>query len=471
MHSLTRLGTRLGRLLTLALLPGMAMATPTISEQEAYDIGKEAYYYLYPLITTELTRRVATNLAPNTRPGFGPANSFAHVRAFPPADFKTVVRPNYDTLYSSAWLDLSAGPMIVSTPDTAGRYYMLALIDMWTDVFAAPGKRTSGTEARDWAVVPPGWSGHLPDGVLRIDAPTLGVWAVVRTQTNGTADYPAVRQLQDGFKVTPLTRWGKPAKPISVTPNPAVDMKTPPMHQVNALSAAAYFALGSQLMQQHPAHASDWSQLARLARIGFVPGHPFDLNRAPPVVQRALARVPKAAVRAMHEKYMFGLSSVVNGWQMKTEAIGVYGNAYLKRAAMAMYGLGVNPPEEALYPQAVSDAEGKPLQGGERYVLHFDQEQMPPADAFWSLTAYDAEGFAIPNSLNRFALGDRDALQFNTDGSLDIHIQPDAPEASKTSNWLPSAQTGVFNLTMRLYAPKPQALDGRWTMPAIRRLP
>ncbi|MBX3385209.1 MAG: DUF1254 domain-containing protein [Phycisphaeraceae bacterium] len=443
-----------------------AAATTTVTEEEAYQIGLEAYFYFYPLLSMEVTRRVSANVPAGERPGLGPMNRFHHMREFPPADFREVVRPNFDTLYSSAWLDLTAEPVIITAAPTNGRYYLLPMLDMWSNVFASPGKRTSGTGAGLWAVVPPDWSGPLPEGVEHIEAPTRHVWVIGRTQTNGPADYEAVHRVQDGFEITPLSQWSRKTEQRPPSPDPTVDTKTPPLVQVNTMPAARYFTLGAELMRLHPPQTTDWSILTRMARLGITPGE-FDFAKAPPAVRAGLERASADGLRHMKEK-LPTLARVTNGWQMNTDTMGVYGNAYLKRAIVAMAGLGANQPEDAIYPLCVADADGKPLTGDNRYVLRFTKEQLPPVDAFWSLTMYDAEGFQVANPLNRFAIGDRDALKFNPDGSLDLYIQHANPGPDKESNWLPSPASGPLGLTMRLYAPRPEALDGRWNPPAVR---
>lgn len=438
-----------------------------IDEQQAYEIGIEAYTYLYPLVVMDATRRQAVNVEAGKAFGRGPMNTFTHVPAFPPADFRDVVRPNFDTLYSIAWLDLTKEPMVVAVPDTQDRYYMLPMLDMWSDVFACPGKRTTGTGAGRFAVVPPGWQGRLPEGVQRIDAPTPYVWIIGRTQTNGEKDYGAVHQVQAGYTTTSLSQLGKTPQPVRATIDPTVDMKTPPMTQVDGMDAGKFFGYAAELLKVNPPHITDQPIVARMRQIGIEPGQSFDLGKADLAVKRALERAAPDALKAMRAKIPT-LARVVNGWQMNTDTMGVYGNYYLKRAIVALVGLGANLPEDAVYPLNIGDADGNPLNGANQYVLHFAQNEIPPAQAFWSVTLYDEHGFPTANDLKRNSIGDRDALKFNADGSVDLYIQHASPGAEKESNWLP-APAGDFNLTMRVYSPKSEVTDGRWAPPAVTK--
>lgn len=428
----------------------------------------DAYVYFYPLVMMDVTRRVSINLPPGERPGYGPMNAFHHLRQLPPAEYRGVVRFNFDTLYSPVWLDLTQEPMIVTVPETAGRYYLLPMLDMWTDVFATPGTRTTGARAGNFAVVPRGWSGGLPDGVEPIEAPTPYAWVIGRTQTSGPRDYPAVNAVQDGFRVTPLSRWGGDPEAPSGGVDPAVDTETPPLEQVNAMPASRFFPYAAELMKLHPPHITDWSMVARLGRLGIVPGASFDHDAAPSAVRASLESAVTDGLRLMQETYPT-IARVANGWQMNTETMGVYGNHYLKRAVVAMVALGANPPEDAVYPFNIGDADGNPLDGAHQYVLHFDRDELPPVDAFWSVTMYDAEGFQVANPLGRFALGDRDPLRYNADGSLDLYLQHDSPGPGREPNWLPAPASGTLGVTMRLYAPQREVLTGRWNPPAIQR--
>ncbi len=437
-------------------------------EPEAAEIAVETYFYTYPLVLMDLTRRQFTNVVPGIEYR-APMNSFVHVRSFPSAEDREVVRPNFDTLYSLAWLDIADEPMILSVPDTEGRYYMLPLLDMWTDVFANPGSRSTGTGAGHFAIALQGWTGQLPAGVARIDAPTPHIWILGRTQTNGPSDFEAVHAVQEAYALTPLSSWGKQGVAVEASSDSNLDMETPPMVQVAAMSAEDYFFYAAELMKLQPAHITDQAMVARMARIGLVPGESFDLDELQPAVRQALQHAPAIALELMQTRQdAFG--TLANGWLISTSGMGVYGNDYFKRAMIALVGLGANPPEDAVYPMNVADSDGEPLRGDQRYVLHFDADELPPVDAFWSVTMYDVEGYPVANAPDRFALGDRDELRFNADGSLDLYMQHESPGEDKESNWLPSPAGGVLGVTMRLYAPRREVLDGTWVPPAIRRV-
>lgn len=432
------------------------------------ELAVEAYAFAYPLVLMDVTRRQMTNVRPGERAGRGPMDSFTHVRTYPAADFRDVVRPNFDTLYSMAWLDLRSEPRIITAPDTGGRYYMLPMLDMWTDVFAVPGARTTGTAAGAFALTPPGWTGNLPDGVATIEAPTLFVWIVGRTQTNGPADYDAVHEVQDGYTVTPLSAWGKgewqPPAPI----DPTVEGDTEPLRQVAGMDGRTFFTYASELMRLHSPHHSDWSQLARIARIGLVAGKPLDWDALPTEVRQALDAAPPTCVQRLNAQGP-RMGAFVSGWLVLRETMGVYGNSYNKRAWTALVGLGALEARDAIYPVLLVDGDGQPLNGANDYVLHFDADGLPPAGAFWSVTMYDSEGFHVANEVDRFAIGDRDPLVYNPDGSLDLYIQRSNPGAHRIANWLPST-AGQLGITMRIYDPEPPVIDGSWSPPPIRRL-
>ena len=444
-----------------------AQAQGAITEQEAHTIGMDAYLYFYPLISMDVTRRQLTNIAPGKEIGKGPMNMFINAPEYPPADFKGVVRANFDTLYSLTWVDLTKEPMVVSAPDTGGRYYLLPMLDMWSDVFASPGWRTTGTQPGNFLLTPPGWSGNVPAGMTRISAPTPYAWIIGRTKTDGPPDYDAVHKIQAGYKITPLSQWGKPPRPVTVSVDPTVDMKTPPKAQVDTMPAGKFFAYAAELLKVNPPHVTDQPMIARLKRVGFEVGKSFDLDKADPTVRKAFESAPGEAQQIMAWKVPT-VARVVNGWSMNTDTMGVYGNYYLKRAIVAQVGLGANLPEDAIYPLNLADDAGKPLDGANKYTLHFEKDGTPPAQAFWSITLYDSDGFQVGNALNRFAVSSWMPFKYNADGSLDLYFQNENPGADKAANWLP-APKGPFNLTMRIYAPRSEALTGKWSPPPVVR--
>ena len=374
----------LGLLATVVAAPRAIAQAPAISEAEAGSIATDAYLYFYPLVTMDLTRKQLTNLKAGSGMG-GPANTFDNIPAFPTADMRAVVRPNFDTLYSSGWVDLTREPMVISVPDTGGRYYLIPMLDMWTDVFASPGWRTTGTKAANFLLTPPGWNGKVPAGVTRINAPTPHVWIIGRTKTDGPADYAAVHAIQKGFKITPLSGWGKPPVAVKQTIDPTVDVKTPPKKQVDTMTGDKFFAYAAELLKVNPPHVTDEPIIARLKRIGFEAGKSFETARLDPSVRKAIDDAPAQAQKLMEWK-LPTLARVVNGWSMNTDTMGVYGNYYLKRAMIAQAGFGANLPEDAIYPLNLGDENGKPLDGANKYIIRFTKEDAPPVEAlarFW----------------------------------------------------------------------------------------
>lgn len=457
-------------LLSTALM--LATSVPVFAQadmtpEEIQEIARDAYIYAYPLVIMQITRDVATNVAKPT--GLrGPVNQFAHARAFPDHTFTDVVRPNADTLYSALTFDVSKEPLLIEIPEAGDRYYMLTMQDWWTDVFAAPGTRTTGNAQQKIAIVGPNWSGKLPSGVHTYHSPTNDGLIIGRTKTNGKADYPAVHSFQNGLRAYPLSADGKSYTAPSGQVNPELDMSAPP-EQVEKMPAEAFFASFAELLNRNAPHATDYPMLDRMQRIGLIPGQPFDFNKLSADVQKALRAAPAEALPMI--KAAFRDSGVkANGWSTNLTAIGTYGTDYLRRAGVAYAGLGANVVEDAIYPSAYTDSEGKPLQSDKRYVIHFPADQLPPVRGFWSLTMYDERQLFTANPIERFAIGDRDNLKLNPDGSLDLYIQREAPEKDKQSNWLPAPASGTFSMNMRLYWPRSPALTGKWTPPQVKAL-
>jgi hypothetical protein len=442
-------------------------AVEGITPKEAEEIGIEGVVYGMPLVIMDLTRQVSTNVASPQPDAHAPINQFGNMAAYPPASDHSVVRMNVDTKYSWAWLDLSDGPVVLSVPNTDGKYYLMPLVDAWTNVFASPGARTTGTKAGNFVITGPGWSGDTPEGMEVYNSPTSMVWIIGRTQTNGPADYAAVNKIQAGYKITPLSAWGKPyTAPVGVV-DPTISMD-PPIKRLAAMSTTEFFNTLTQLMVKNPAYAYDAPVLEKLAKIGVVPGEKFDITKLDTAVAKALENVVPTALAKLTEGAK-NMAKPVEGWQVAPAKIANAGTDYGLRGAVALIGLGANIADDAIYPNAYDDSENQPLNGANNYVLHFEKGQTPPTNAFWSLTMYDAQSFFVENSLNRYNISAWMPLKYNADGSLDIYIQKDSPGKAKESNWLPAAAED-FSVTLRVYWPKEEMVNGTWKAPGIKKV-
>ena len=448
-------------------------AAATDKETIALEAGVRAVIYGMPLVLMDLTMRQATNVRAPTSGFAAPINQFANAKIFPPAAFKTVVRANVDTLYSSAFLDLSKEPIVLSVPDTGGRYYLLPILDAWTNVVATPGKRTTGTAAKTFVITGPAWNGTVPPGTSQVKSPTNLAWILGRTQTNGPGDYSAVHAIQAGYKLVPLSAFGTRYSPPEGTVDPRIDMRTPPIAQLEAMRGTDFFKALARLLKSNPPPPSDAGVLAEVAKIGIVPNQDFDASKLDPAVASALDTAVTIALEKIRIASSQHFGTSLNGWHIPPPDLGNYGSDYSGRALIALIAFGANLPADAIYPTAFVDGSGQALNGANRYVLHFDAARTPPVNAFWSVTMYDSQSFFVANPIDRYAVSSWMPFRRNVDGSLDIYIQHDSPGSDNESNWLPCA-AGDFNVTLRMYWPKstdPSILDGSWKPPAVTRVP
>ncbi|MGD0306877.1 MAG: DUF1254 domain-containing protein, partial [Candidatus Acidiferrales bacterium] len=384
--------------------------TQDVKTVESYETAKDAYIYAYPLMTMDLTRRVTTNVS-SPQGVSAPMGQIAKLREYPNASFNAITAPNADTLYTVTWLDVSKEPWVLSIPDLKGRYALFPLLDGWTDVFQVPGKRTTGTGAQKYAITGPGWTGTLPAGVTEYKSPTGMVWLLGRIYCTGTPeDYAAVHALQDHMSVVPLSSYGKPYSPPPGTVDSSLDTKTAVRDQINAMDGASYFKHFAELLKTNPPSADDAAMVAKLAKIGIVPGQDFDVSKLDPSTADGIAKAPKPAqdkiAAWMKESLVAGDAKLENGWTFTTKT-GLYGTNYLQRALITWFGLGANRPEDAVYPTSEGPDIVRKYSGANKYVLHFDKGQTPPVDGFWSVTMYNAQYFFVDNPLNRYNVSQR----------------------------------------------------------------
>jgi hypothetical protein len=438
----------------------LVQAKSSYRENYAYSLGIQAYIYGYPLVTMERTRQLQSLLELPCGQEFTISNVFFEYNdLFTPED-RDVVSPNVDTIYSIAWLDLKREPVVLNVPDTNDRYYVMQLLDAWTNNFASIGRRTTGTGAGKFAIVGPDWKGILPSGINAVKAPTNTVWILGRILVKGEEDLDNARAIQKQFTLTSL--YGKKT-PTVIKPANTLLLD----NNVEDLPALIFFKTMTDLMILNPVVGNEALE-KQLEYIGIDLTYGFDAAK---LDRETIAGLNRAAIDAFEiiENSQEAVNpEYINGWIVIT-GLGIYGYQFLKRAYIAFSGLGANVDEEAIYPRAFTDEQGNQLNGQYKYILHFDKDHLPPVEAFWSLTMYGADFYLVPNEINRYAIADyTPGLVYNEDGSLDIYIQKDRP-INNESNWLPAPE-GDFNLVLRLYQPAAKVLNGSYEIPGIKRV-
>jgi hypothetical protein len=468
----SRTRSRLPKWTVVVFVVLLAAAALLLGVMQLVSVPVDAYIYGYPLVTFDMVRKQQTNVAmPDAE--HAPMGQVIKMRSYPAADNHCCAAPNADTLYTEVWLDVSREPWIFSIPDMGDRYYIMPMLDGWSEVFAVASSRTSGGKPQTYAITGPGWSGTLPQGATQIKSLTGMVWILGRIYSTGTPeDYEAVHALQNKFSVVPLSAYGKAYTPPTAVVDPGVDMKTAVRKQVNSLDIDAYFSNLAKLMKSNFPTAQDASIVDRMAKISLVPGQDFDPSKLGFLDRQLIKIVPKVALLKMG-LFLKG-QKTTNGWLYFTKGVGNFGTDYRLRGMANLLGPGWNRPEDAVYPLSQKDANGDEYNGAEHnYVMRFEKGQMPPAEAFWSVTMYDTDFFFVPNPINRYELSQRDQFITNPDGSVDFYLQAESPGKEKEANWLP-APKGKFVLVLRIYSPRktaPSILDGTWTPPPVRHVP
>lgn len=437
-----------------------------LSKEEVVDIAKEAYIYGLPLVFTDLTRQVSGTKS----------NVFTHGHKF--ADYKSrwVVAPNNDTNYSTAFLDLGQDAVVLTIPDTKDRYFVVPLMDAWTNVFASFGKRNTGTKAQKYLITGPKWKGIVPAGLKQVKSPTDMVWVIGRIQVNSPEDQANfVSKIQDQFTLSTLSNWGKNnaeagTDPVVYhTPLPVKEIQNHQLTVVKAIQTLPltdYFNYLNELMLKNPPLAADAPVLTKFAQLGIVAGGKFNIDAFDEKTKEALNVLPKTIFQQFDTGHGLESAKPVAGAK-----IGDYKTDYLLRALVAYKGLGALTPEEATYISYAKDADNSLLDGKNAYVIHFDKGKLPPSRAFWSLTMYDSDRYLADNPINRYAIGDRNPLKFNADGSLDIYLQHSSPGVEKENNWLP-APADSFNVILRIYVPEEAYLKDKntWVTPTVKKI-
>jgi hypothetical protein len=442
-----------------------------ILPQEARQIAEEAYIFGYPLLMNYRSHYV---VAINEASPFFKAHYNHIVHDTKPADHtrKDVVAMNADTPYSNYGLDLRAEPVVVSVPDVLDRYYVMQCVDLYTHNFAYIGTRATGTRAGNYLFVGPKWRGEIPEGKFNqvFHCETDFAAVICRTQLKGLDDLENMIAIQKGYKITPMSVY------FGESPKSVPEVNWPDWDSSVMTSVEFITLLNFLLPFYEPYHPDDVLLMARFEKIGVVAGAPFDAEILDPTILKAIEEGQQAAIKKIAEK-VENIGEKVNGWNM-TDACGpreFFNGDWLLRAAASQAAMYMNDKIEAFYPLVFVDADGEILDGkANQYILHFKEDEIPPAKYFWSVTMYDKSadgtaGYMVANPIDRYLINTTtEGLIYGEDGSLTIYIQHEQPEDEKAANWLP-APAESFYMAMRIYGPEERVMSGEWYPPAVTK--
>jgi hypothetical protein len=434
---------------------------------EARAIAKEAYVYGFPMVDSY--RIQYSYFVDQKNPEYKTSwnRIYNNARVYTPDD-KAIQTPNSDTPYSYVGADLRAEPIVITVPPIEkGRYFSLQFIDQYTFNFAYVGSRATGHDGGSFLLAGPQWTGPTPPGIRSvIRSETEFVFILYRTQLFEPADIEKVKQIQAEYRVEPLSAFlGQPA------PKSHPIRFLHPLTPEDQRTSLRFFDVLNFVLQFCPTHPSEKELMERFARIGVGPGRSFDLQALSP---EATKGIEQGMADAWKEFKEYKETQVDTGKATSADAFGTRAflkGRYLDRMSGAVLGIYGNSKDEAIYPAYFVDDQGQPLDGTNRYTLRFAPNGLPPVNAFWSLTLYELPSSLLSaNPLNRYLINSTmlPNLARDTDGGITLYVGHESPGKDKESNWLP-APAGPFFSVLRLYWPKPEALDQTWTAPPLRR--
>lgn len=435
--------------------------------QAFHVLGSRAFVWGYPLVRAAQLRANLTRPRDPDDPtervvARGPVNAMAHARALASPDTRVGVAPNNDTLYSLAWLDLSAGPFVLQAPDFGGRYYTFQMGQADSSTERSLGQRSHGAQLPPVFISGPGHDGPAPAGMEHVRSRYRYLLIAGRILVDGASDLPVVHRLQDQIVLHP---WD-----ARITEAPA-SRGRPAGHAQDpgpgtARDPLAFLHQLAEVVADIGVAAADVAVLESLSVAGVSAVTGFRPDGLGAAEQHALAQGLRAGEALVRAKTL-DLGRQVNGWSINYRGAS-FGHDHLLRAAVAMDQIYIVEADEALYPSARVDSAGAVLDGRHRYRIRFRAGALPPVAAFWSITLYFAQGFMVPNPIDRWSIGDRTpGLVWEPDGSLVIFVQDTPPEDG--GNWLP-APSEPFMLMMRLYHPLAPILSGAWVPPPVERI-
>lgn len=436
------------------LMSCAANKPPKEKKQSTKDLLAQAYTFGFPLVLMDMTKELDTNvIEPDPQTGKAPLNQFVHHQ----------VDPKKDLQLSTAWLDLSHGPVVLELPNTEGRFYFMPMLDAWTNVLMTPGKRTTGSDPRKFVIVGPKWEGDIPPGTEFIRSKTNLMWIVGRTQASNDKEREKIADIQKEYKLYPLEFLGRTFTPPEGIIYANLDMQ-PAVQKIFTLTGEDFFKRLNDLMKDNPPTGDDAIFMKKLAEINIAPGKDFNLKDFDKKDQAFITHLPMA----MKDKFELERDRVLVdhvGW-FTVRSMGAWGTDYSKRAVIAYVGFGTNQDEEAIYPFISRDVEGNKFTSSKRYILHFEADEVPDTNSFYSFATYKPDGYLFGEKETVGLISQDRRMKFNEDRSLDIYIQKESPGKDKESNWLPTPD-GEFLVGAQLYLPKLETITDSWTLPPV----